>query len=203
MPKDFYYTLNAPAESFFKEKGSKFYTYAFHVKDEEDIKEKLEGIRKKHYDARHHCYAYYLGQRQEISRANDDGEPSNTAGKPILGQLQAFELTYTLVIVVRYFGGTKLGVGGLIQAYKEGAKLALEEADILEKTINTEYVVHFGYPEMNTVMRFLKDLPVTDVKQDFMETCKIFFSIREGESEKAELKFANLKNITLENLSEE
>ncbi len=203
MPKDFYYTLNAPAESFFKEKGSKFYTYAFHVNDENDIKEKLELIRKKHYDARHHCYAYYLGQRQEASRANDDGEPSNTAGKPILGQLQSFDLTYTLVIVVRYFGGTKLGVGGLIQAYKEGAKLALEDADILEKTINTDYVVHFGYPEMNTVMRFLKDLPVTNVKQDFMETCKIFFSIREGEAEKAELKFANLKNITLENLSEE
>ena len=203
MTKDFYYTLDEPCESFFKEKGSKFYTYAFHVKNEEDIKDRLEQIRKKHYDARHHCYAYYLGQRQETSRANDDGEPSNTAGKPILGQLQAFDLTYTLVIVVRYFGGTKLGVGGLIQAYKEGAKLALEQANILEKTINIDYVVHFGYPEMNTVMRFLKDLPVTHVKQDFMETCKVFFSIREGEALKAEHKFANLKNITLENLTEE
>lgn len=203
MTKDYYYTLRSNSESFFKEKGSKFYTYAFHVKSEDDIKARLEEIRKKHYDARHHCYAYYLGQKQEISRANDDGEPSNSAGKPILGQLQAFDLTNSLVIVVRYFGGTKLGVGGLIQAYKEGAKLALEVAEIEEKTIDIPYVVHFGYPEMNTVMRFLKDLPATDIKQDFMETCKLYFSIREGESAKAEEKFANLKNITLENLNEE
>lgn len=202
MTKDSYLVLAEPAESFFKEKGSKFHTYAFPVESEDDIKEKLELIRKKHYDARHHCYAYYLGQKQELSRANDDGEPSNTAGKPILGQLQAFDLTNTLVIVVRYFGGTKLGVGGLIQAYKEGAKLALTDAEIAEKTIDIDYVIHFGYPEMNTVMRFLKDLPATNIKQDFLEQCKLYFSIREGEAPKAESKFANLKNIRLENLSE-
>ncbi|MCT4664353.1 MAG: YigZ family protein [Flavobacteriales bacterium] len=198
MERDFYYTIEQSAEGFLKEKASKFFAYAFPTKNEEAVKDALEILRKKHYDARHHCYAYRLGQYGEITRANDDGEPSNSAGKPILGQLQAFDVTNCLIVVVRYFGGTKLGVGGLIQAYKESAKEALENAEILKKTIDKQFTVHFGYNEMNTVMRILKNIPATDIVQNFQENCIITFSIREGEADSAVAKFSNLKNIEIQ-----
>lgn len=198
MERDFYYTIEQNSEGFLKEKASKFYAYAFSTKNEEAVKDALEFLRKKHYDARHHCYAYRLGQYGEITRANDDGEPSNSAGKPILGQLQAFDVTNCLIVVVRYFGGTKLGVGGLIQAYKESAKEALENAEILKKTIDKQFTVHFGYNEMNTVMRILKNIPATDIVQNFQENCIITFSIRKGEADSAVAKFSNLKNIEIQ-----
>jgi uncharacterized YigZ family protein len=200
--RDHYFTIEETYKGFLKEKASKFYAIAVPVTSEDEVKEALESIRKEFYDARHHCYAYKLGQRGETYRANDDGEPSNSAGQPILGQIDAFDLTNCLVVVVRYFGGTKLGVGGLIQAYKESAKDALEQAEIIEKTIDNNFEVFFGYNEMNLVMRILKSLPVTNVKQNFLETCTITFSIREKEAQTTIEKFSNLKNIELKQLDE-
>lgn len=199
MIQDSYKTLikGTIAEGFYKEKGSKFVAYAFHVKDENDINEKMDWVKKEHYAARHHCYAYRLKPDGSIFRANDDGEPSNSAGKPILGQLLAFEITNTLVVVVRYFGGTKLGVGGLIQAYKEATIDALHQAEIEEKTVDESFTVYFGYPEMNVVMRILKELEPKTIEQKLELTCEITFTIRKRDTEKVIQKFSDLKNITL------
>jgi uncharacterized YigZ family protein len=200
MEQDSYKTIVSESSGFFKEKGSKFHGYAFPVQNVEDVKECIDRLKKEHYAARHHCYAYRIGPYGKEIRANDDGEPSNSAGNPILGQIQAFDLTNTLVVVVRYFGGTKLGVGGLIQAYKTGAYEALSVAEILEKTIDSEFEVHFGYPELNLVMRKLKDLGQQKYTQDFQENCVIRFSIRKGDAAKAISTFSNLKNITIEEI---
>ncbi len=189
--------LNAESEGFFKEKGSKFFSYAYPVSNLDEVKERLEAIKKQHFSARHHCYAYKIGPYGKTVRANDDGEPSNSAGNPILGQIQAFDLTNTLIVVVRYFGGTKLGVGGLIQAYKTGAIEALEVAEIIEKTIDSQFEVSFGYPELNLIMRKLKDLGIQKYEQNFQESCIICFDIRKGDAEKAISSFSNLKNITI------
>ncbi len=197
MEQDFYKTIEAETTGFFKEKGSKFFGYAFPVENLEQVKEKLDLVKKEHFSARHHCYAYKIGPFGKLVRANDDGEPSNSAGNPILGQIHSFDLTNTLVIVVRYFGGTKLGVGGLIQAYKTGAFEALDQAVILEKTIDSEFELRFGYPELNLIMRKLKDLGIQDYQQDFLETCSIRFNIRKGDAEKAIISFSNLKNISI------
>ena len=148
MEQDTYKTLIKPsAEVLFKERGSKFFGYAYPVKNEEEIKQYLDELKKQHHTARHFCYAWQLGNNYEHYRANDDGEPSNSAGMPIYGQLQSFNITNCLVVVVRYFGGTKLGVGGLIQAYKTTAQLALEASKIVEKTIDDVFLVKFDYPE--------------------------------------------------------
>ncbi len=197
MEKDFYKTIQAETKGFYKEKGSKFFAYAYFVSSLEDVKGKLDLLKKEHFSARHHCYAYKIGPFGKLVRANDDGEPSNSAGNPILGQIKAFDLTNTLVVVVRYFGGTKLGVGGLIQAYKSSAHEALEQAVILEKTIDTKFEVSFGYPELNLIMRKLKDLGIQNYDQDFQETCLIRFNIRKGDAEKALVNFSNLKNISI------
>ena len=155
--KDTYNTITSPSkEVIFKDRGSKFYGYAFPVKTEVEIKEHIENLKKSHFNARHWCYAWQLGKEYNQYRANDDGEPSNSAGMPIYGQLQSFNLTNTLIVVVRYFGGTKLGVGGLIQAYKTAAQWALEESKIIEKTIDVHFKLLFDYPEMNIVIRILK-----------------------------------------------
>ena len=139
--KDTYNTITAASEGLFTDRGSKFIAYAFPIKSEEEIKEYLEEIKKEHWKARHHCYAWRLGIDGNTYRANDDGEPSGTAGKPILGQLDSFEITDTLVVVVRYFGGTKLGVGGLINAYKSAAIDALQQVEIISKTIDNYYKI--------------------------------------------------------------
>lgn len=203
MEKDSFFTIKESCSGFYKEKGSKFYAFAFPAQNKEDVQKHLAGLKKEFHDARHFCYAYILGELGEESRANDDGEPSNSAGKPILGQLRAFDLTQTLVVVVRYFGGTKLGVGGLIQAYKESSKLALSEAQIIEKTITLPFSLHFGYPELNTVMRLIKDLPLENQNREFMEDCKLHFSIRKGEISTLEQRFTDIKNITLINQRKE
>lgn len=199
MIEDSYKTIieNTFAEGFYKEKGSKFIAYVFHVKNEEDINEKMDWVKKEHYTARHHCYAYRLKPDGHLFRANDDGEPSNSAGKPILGQLLAFDVTNTFAVVVRYFGGTKLGVGGLIHAYKEATADALKQAQIEEKTIDENFTVYFGYPEMNVVMRILKELAPKTLEQKLELTCEINFTIRKRDAEKVVQKFSNLKNITL------
>lgn len=169
-------------EALFKDKNSKFFGYAFPVTSEEQAKEHLEELKKKHHSARHWCYAWQFGKEEIQYRANDDGEPSNSAGMPIYGQIQSFGLTDVLVVVVRYFGGVKLGVGGLINAYKTAAQLALEASDIVERTIDIKYEIAFDYPEMNKVMRVIKENNLKVLDQDLALDCRIYISVRKKES---------------------
>ena len=200
---DSYKTITQPSkEGLFKDRGSKFYGYAFPVSNEEEIKEKIELLKKQHYNARHWCYAWQLGKNYDHYRANDDGEPSNSAGMPIYGQLQSFNVTNVLVVVVRYFGGTKLGVGGLIKAYKNGAKLALENSNIIDKTINEEFLIKFEYPEMNTVMRIIKDENISIINQKLELNCEFIISIRKKEAEKVFDIFDNTYKVVIKIIAE-
>ena len=194
---DTYKTIAAPVEEvIFKEKSSKFLGYAFPVTSEEEIKAHLEAVKKAHFSARHWCYAWQLGYgRHQRYRANDDGEPNNTAGIPIYGQIQSFELTNILVIVVRYFGGIKLGVGGLVQAYKTTAQLTLQETEIEEKLITEELVINFDYPLMNKVMRVVKEQNLTVTAQHLTETCELHLAIRQSDYAKIEEIFNNLYGV--------
>ena len=184
MFEDTYKTITFPSTGSYSEKRSKFLAYAFPVQTEQQVKERLTEIQKKHNDARHHCYAYILGPRKDAYRMNDNGEPSGTAGRPIHGQLMSKDLTNTLVIVVRYFGGIKLGVSGLQNAYKIAAKEALEAATIIEKTIDETYEVTFEYLQMNNVMQLMKDPYVTIISQQSDMNCTIQFSVRQREAER-------------------
>ena len=196
--KDTYKTILKPGkETLFKDRGSKFFGYAFPVISEEDVKDCIEELKKQHHTARHFCYAWQLGKSYESYRANDDGEPSNSAGMPIYGQLQAFDVTNVLVVSVRYFGGTKLGVGGLIQAYKTSAQLALEASKIVKRTINEEFTITFKYPEMNTVMRIIKDENLKIVSQKMELTCEFVLSARKKEFERILELFQNTYKVTL------
>ena len=190
--KDSYLTIESDAEAIFKEKSSKFLCYAFHVESEEEIADHLEILRKRYYDATHHCYAWRLGPFGERFRANDDGEPSSTAGKPILGQLLSREITNCLIVVVRYFGGTKLGVPGLIAAYKESAAAVLDEAKVVERTVDTTVKVDFSYVVMNDVMRIIKDEQPIIVEQIFDNLCSMTLSIRNS---KVELVIGKLRKV--------
>lgn len=201
--KDSYKTIKTPSEGFFKDRGSKFFGYAYPITSEQELKLKIEELKKEHHTARHHCYAYRLKQDYSVYRANDDGEPTNAAGKPILGQIDAKELTNVGVVVVRYFGGTKLGVGGMMNAYKTAALEALNNAEIIECTIDEEFEISFGYPEMNTVMRFIKDLGLEIKSQKMEMDCKIIFAIRKKEAQKAQDKFTGLKNISIKKVDDE
>lgn len=194
---DTYKTITAPIEEvIFKEKSSKFLGYAFPVTSEEEIKAHLEAVKKAHFSARHWCYAWQLGYgRHQSYRANDDGEPNNTAGIPIYGQIQSFELTNVLVIVVRYFGGIKLGVGGLVQAYKTTAQLTLQETEIEEKLITEELVINFDYPLMNKVMRVVKEQNLTITAQHLTESCELHLAIRQSDYAKVEEIFNNLYGV--------
>ena len=196
---DIYKTIAAPVEEvIFKEKSSKFLGYAFPVTSEEEIKAHLEAVKKAHFSARHWCYAWQLGYgRHQRYRANDDGEPNNTAGIPIYGQIQSFELTNVLVIVVRYFGGIKLGVGGLVQAYKTTAQLTLQETEIEEKLITEELVINFDYPLMNKVMRVVKEQNLTVTAQHLTESCELHLAIRQSDYAKIEEIFNNLYGVVL------
>ncbi|MEQ3656967.1 MAG: YigZ family protein [Dokdonia sp.] len=196
--KDTYKTIKAASEEvLFKDRNSKFYGYGFPVTDEEQIKKHLEHLKKEHYQARHWCYAWVLGKRYEQYRANDDGEPSNSAGAPIHGQIQSFDLTNTLVVVVRYFGGTKLGVGGLINAYRTAAKMALENASIEERTIDTTFRVQFEYPLLNKVMRLIRDLEVNILHQEMTLDCRFDLSIRQKESQKVIQTFKEVYGLAV------
>lgn len=198
--KDTFKTITKPSpESLFKDRGSKFYGFAFPVSSEEGIKFHLEELKKLHYNARHWCYAYQLGKNYDIYRANDDGEPSNSAGMPIYGQLQAFDVTNVLVVVVRYFGGTKLGVGGLIQAYKTSAKLALEASTIIEFTIDEEFLIQFDYPEMNKVMRIIKDEKLKIIDQQLELKCAYTLSVRKKDAKRIFNLFDNTYKVTIKN----
>lgn len=178
MESDAYRTIEDPAEAVFKDKGSRFLAYAWPVAREDEIKPYLEQLRKKYYDATHHCYAWRLGAEGEFSRSNDDGEPSGSAGRPILGQLLSNDLTNVLIVVVRYFGGTKLGVAGLINAYREASREVIANARIIERTVDAVFVIRFAYPAMNDVMRIVKDMAPRIVSQKFDNVCEMEFSIR-------------------------
>jgi len=203
MQTDSYKTIQNTSEGIYKEKGSKFITYAFPVTCEEDIKAELDKLKKEYYDARHHCYAYMLGADKKNFRANDDGEPSSTAGKPILGQILSSELTNILIVVVRYFGGTKLGVSGLIHAYKTAALDAISNAEIIEKTVNDIYNIHFDYLVMNDVMRIIKEEQPLQIDQDFNLTCRITLSIRQSEVEKIIERFSKIDSVKSDHIRTE
>lgn len=178
MEEDIYKTIEIAGEGIYSEKRSKFLAFAIPVQSLDDVKREVEAYQKKYYDARHVCYAYRLGERRELFRANDNGEPSGTAGKPILGQIDSRELTNVLVIVVRYFGGIKLGTSGLIVAYKAAAAEALDTTEHIEKTINEEITLKFSYPLLNDVLRIVKEEAPRIVEQVFDNECVVRLSIR-------------------------
>jgi uncharacterized YigZ family protein len=194
--KDTYRTLDFPSEEvLYKEKNSKFFGYAFPISSEEEAKEILDSLRKQHHSARHWCYAFQTGTEKIHFRANDDGEPSNSAGMPIYGQIQSFEITNVLVVVVRYFGGIKLGVGGLIVAYRAAAQMALEASEIVEKTIDIHYLISFDYKNMNKVMRVIKEKNLDIVSQKMEMSCEIEIKTRKKNAEMVFDIFSNLYEI--------
>jgi|SRR5690554_175097 len=197
--KDTYKTIDNPGEeTLFKEKNSKFFGYAFPVKNEDEVKTILEQVKKQHYSARHWCYAFQTGTGKNIYfRANDDGEPSNSAGMPIYGQIQSFDVTDILVVVVRYFGGVKLGVGGLIQSYKTSAQLALEASEIIEKTIDAEYIVQCEYKDLNKVMRVIKEKNINVIQQQMELNCIFYIAVRLQEAEDVFQAFVQIYGVDI------
>lgn len=196
---DTYQTIEQESHGYFKDKGSKFYAFAFPVKSEDEVKEILIRLRKEHHSARHHCYAWRLGTEEITFRANDDGEPSSTAGKPILGQLQSFDVTNILIVVIRYFGGTLLGVSGLINAYRIAAADALNNAEIKQKIIEREVILDFTYNELAEVMNIIKHENLTVINTRFEEKCNLTFSVRKSEYEKVIIIFKNIYGVILKN----
>jgi len=198
LEKDTYKTLAAPSEAvLYKEKNSKFFGYAFPITSEDDIKPLLDDLRKQHHSARHWCYAFQTGTNKVYFRANDDGEPNNSAGMPIYGQIQSFDVTNALVVVVRYFGGVKLGVGGLIAAYKTAAQMALEVSDIIEKTIDIHYLIRFDYKNMNKVMRVIKEKNLDIISQKMEMSCEIEIATRKKNAEMIFDIFSNLYEVEI------
>jgi uncharacterized YigZ family protein len=198
---DTFKTIASPStEILFKEKNSKFFGYAFPVTSEDEIKSILNNLRKQHFGAGHFCYAFQLGTDTVSFRANDDGEPSNSAGMPIYGQIQSFGLTNVLVVVVRFFGGVKLGVGGLISAYKTAAQMALEESVILEKTIDVHFQISFDYKNMNKVMRIIKEKNLEIISQQMKESCQIIIATRKKNAEIIFDIFFNLFEIEIKKI---
>lgn len=193
---DSYKSISQPSTGIYKELGSKFLSFAYPVANEEEVKEIIGTLRKEYHDARHHCFAYRIGAEGEHWRANDDGEPSSSAGKPILGQLLSFGVSDVLIVVVRYFGGTKLGVPGLIRAYRSAAADALSNADIVEKIAGREIGFTFEYLKMNDVMKLLRDFSAEILEQDFDNFCKIRIRVRRGNYERliAEISELAVKN---------
>ena len=195
---DTYLTISSPSAALYKDKGSKFYAFAYPVQTIEQIKEILAEKRKEYYDARHVCYAYMLGYEREVFRANDDGEPSGTAGRPILGQINSSNLTDILIIVVRYFGGTLLGTSGLIQAYKTSAAEAIAAATIEERIVEKTFVSKFGYQDLNAVMRIMKDFDLAIVNQIQEMDCTLYFRIRLGDIERVKDRFDKLDFVSFD-----
>jgi uncharacterized YigZ family protein len=198
---DEYKTITEVAQGSFRDKGSKFLSFAIPVTNEQEIKQQLESFRKKYYDATHHCYAYVLGFDKSAYRVNDDGEPSGTAGRPIYGQILSSDLTNILIIVVRYYGGTKLGVPGLIHAYKTAAIEAINSAPIVTKIVKEVYQVEYPYEIMNDVMKIIKDETLEVINNDFGMKCVIRLSIRHSESARVTGKFSKLNQLAINYLS--
>ncbi|MBI5010960.1 MAG: YigZ family protein, partial [Bacteroidia bacterium] len=184
MESDLYKTIKKPSRGIFRDKGSKFIAFAFPVNDQESVKGIVDNLRKEYHDARHHCYAYMIGYQRTVWRINDDGEPSGTAGKPILGQINSNVLTNILIVVIRYFGGTLLGVPGLINAYKTAASEAIQNSEIIECTVKDYYEVSFPFESMNDVMKILKDEGSGQSGQTFDLECSIIVNFRISNGER-------------------
>ena len=200
MFEDTYKEIKVPTIGIYKEKGSKFIAYSYPIYSEHDIKQKLEEVKKIEYAARHYCYAYILNPDKSEQRSNDDGEPSSSAGKPILGQILSNNLTNILVVVVRYFGGVKLGFPGLIRSYKTATSEAISAADIITKTIKEHYEVRFNYPQMNDVMRLVKEYNLEVINTDFEIECKLIFAVAKSKVEHVKSTLKNNYKITIEYL---
>ena len=195
---DTYKTIISEAEGLYKEKGSKFLSFAMPVSTADQAKEIVKEYRKKYYDARHVCYAYMIGTERTDFRANDDGEPSGTAGRPILGQINSRELTNVLVIVIRYFGGILLGTGGLVVAYKEATADALNQIEIIEKTVDIRISISFDYVLMNDVMRVIKDVNAQITAQTYVNQCMMQLSIRKQDAELLSTKLKKILGLVIE-----
>lgn len=198
--EDTYKTIKATSKGIFREKGSRFIAFATPVFSVEEVKPIIDGYRKEYHDARHHCYAYLIGPDKTIWRVNDDGEPSGTAGKPILGQINSHGLTNILIVVIRYFGGILLGVSGLINAYKSAASEALTNSEIIECTVKDYYTILFPYSSMNEVMKILKDENIGQSDQLFELNCSIKISFRLSMKELILKRFSGIKNLTFQYL---
>ncbi|MDE6862641.1 MAG: YigZ family protein [Alistipes sp.] len=199
---DSYLTIDGEAEAIYKQLSSKFLAYAYHVTSEEQIRQLLDALRKRYYDATHHCYAYRLGHDGALFRANDDGEPSSTAGRPILGQLLSNELTDCLIVVVRYFGGTKLGVPGLIQAYKESAAAVIAQSKIVSRTVDITVEVTFSYVSMNDIMRIVKDMQPRIAEQRFDNLCTMRLAIRSSQADELIARLSKVEGAAVEPINE-
>lgn len=200
--KDTYRTIEKPTTAIFKDKGSKFIAYTYPISSEEETKELIQALKKEHFGARHHCYAWRIGAKNERYRANDDGEPSGTAGRPILGQIQSFEITNILIVVVRYFGGTLLGTSGLINAYKTASNLALQEASIIEKVIKKEFMLSFEYPLQNQVMKVIKDEQLEIKRSEYSNDCELYIAIRLCKVDISVSKFEKIEGVRIKEIEE-
>lgn len=198
LTPDSYFTISAPANSVYKEKGSKFIAYTFNLKSEEEVKKNLLKIKKEHFSARHICYAYRLGSSGEQTRSSDAGEPANTAGKPILNQITSRNLTQTLVVVVRYFGGTLLGTNGLINAYRSAAAEALDKSPIIEKLITDSYKILFDYESMNDVMRIIKEYEAEQIDPVYEIQCSTTIKVPKKNSKKIKEKLLKIKGVKIQ-----
>lgn len=203
MAEDTFKTITDRAEGYYTEKRSKFISYAVPVRSVEEVKEELAKYRKEYYDARHVCWAYMLGPDRKTFRANDDGEPSSTAGKPILGQINSNELTDILILVIRYFGGIELGTSGLIIAYRTAAAEAIAAATIEERTVDEDITVVFEYPYLNSIMRIVKEDAPTVIAQKFDMDCEMTLRIRKGEAERLKNRLAKVETAYLKELDDE
>lgn len=200
---DSYHTIKNPGTGLYKDKGSKFIALAYHVRNEDEIKNLLENVKKEYFDARHHCYAWTLGMENETFRMNDDGEPSGTAGRPIYGRIKSAGLTNVLIVVVRYFGGTKLGVRGLINAYKSASQDAIEQAGIAKRIRRDFFRISFPYEAMNEVMKVLKDDDLPQSEHQFDLNCKLVFSVRQRLSEQLITSLENIQRVEVQYLYSE
>ncbi|MGV8096660.1 MAG: IMPACT family protein [Mangrovibacterium sp.] len=195
---DSYLTIEKASEGSYKDKGSKFLAYAYPVESEDEIREYIQALKKEHYSARHHCFAWRLGIAKDRFRTNDDGEPSSTAGRPILGQIQRLGLTNILIVVVRYFGGTLLGVSGLIKAYSEAAADALQNARVITRIVEVPFCVQFDYIQMNSVMKIFKEKDLPQKKNEFDLQCRIFSSVRQSEIAGIFELFRQIEGVVIE-----
>ena len=193
--EDVYKTIKEPAEGLYKEKGSRFIALAYPVENEDEIKTIVACLKEQYYDARHHCFAWRLGVAKTCFRANDDGEPSSTAGKPILGQIQSQDLTNILIVVVRYFGGTKLGVSGLINAYREAANDVLRNAVVIEKTVDERLRIRFSYLVMNDIMKIVKEEVPEILERHFELECEMLLSIRQKDMPVLRSRLAQIESV--------
>jgi uncharacterized YigZ family protein len=199
---DTYFTIEASSEGLFKDKGSKFIAFAFPIRKEEEVKGIIHKLKKDHHSARHHCYAWRIGADKKLYRINDDGEPSGTAGKPIFGQIQSHNLTNILIVVVRYFGGTLLGVSGLISAYKKATYDAIENAIIIEKHVEDIIEVTFDYSSMNMIMKLMKDEKLEQIESKFDLSCKIIFAVRQSSSLRIKEKLEKIEKTEINIIGE-